>query len=292
VRIDNGTSRSSVRTGDANFRGELPAPARSDLTKEREMALIQTKHSDSIATITLDDHAKRNALSAALIAETLAALEEFKAKAVRALVLRSAASAKIWCAGHDVSELPKANIDPLPYSEPMEQLLRAVKAFPAPVIAMVHGSVWGGGCDLVMSCDLVFGDETCAFAVTPAKLGVPYNVAGLLTFLRRVPLTIAKEMFFTAGPVAAQRAESVGIINQLVPEAKLEAHVYAVAETIATRSPQAIQAAKEAMRVLSEAVSLSPTTYERLQGLRRDVYFGHDYQEGIQAFREKRPAKF
>jgi len=256
------------------------------------MALIRTEHSENIATIAFDDYAKRNALSTTLIAETLAALEQFKAKAVRAVVLRSALSEKIWCAGHDVSELPKANIDPLPYSEPMEQLLRAIKAFPAPVIAMVHGSVWGGGCDLVMSCDLVFGDETCAFAITPTKLGVPYNVAGLLTFLTRVPLTIAKEMFFTAAPVPAERAERVGIINELVPEAKLEAHVYALAGTIATRSPEAIKASKEAMRVLSEAVALNPTTYERLQGLRRDVYFGHDYQEGIQAFREKRPPKF
>jgi methylmalonyl-CoA decarboxylase len=66
-------------------------------------------------------------------------------------------------------------------------------------IAMVHGSVWGGACDLIMSCDLVFGDETSAFAITPAKIGVPCNVAGLLNFLSRVPLTIAKEMFFTAG---------------------------------------------------------------------------------------------
>jgi methylmalonyl-CoA decarboxylase len=118
---------------------------------------------------------------------------------VRALVLRSAVKEKVWCAGHDVSELPKADMDPLPYSDPLEQLLRAVKNFPAPVIAMVHGSVWGGACDLIMSCDLVFGDETSAFAITPAKIGVPCNFAGLLNFLSRVPLTIAKEMFFTAG---------------------------------------------------------------------------------------------
>jgi methylmalonyl-CoA decarboxylase len=256
------------------------------------MALIQIANSGDVATIALDDYAKRNSLSAALIAETLAALTQFKATKVRAVVLRSAVIENIWSAGHDVSELPKANVDPLPYSEPMEQLLRAIKAFPAPVIAMVHGSVWGGACDLIMSCDLVFGDETCAFAITPAKLGVPYNIAGLLTFLSRVPLTIAKEMFFTAEPIGAQRAERVGIINELVPEAELETHVYALARTIATRSPEAIKASKEAMRVLSEAVALSPTTYERLQGLRREVYFGHDYHEGIQAFLEKRQARF
>jgi methylmalonyl-CoA decarboxylase len=211
---------------------------------------------------------------------------------VRALVLRSAVNEKVWSAGHDVSELPLADFDPLPYNDPLEKLLRAVKAFPAPVIGMVHGSVWGGACDLIMACDLVFGDETCAFAITPAKLGLPYNTGGLLNFMSRMPLTIAKEMFFTADPISAQRAERVGIINELVPEAELEARVYQIAAAIATRSPHAIRASKEAMNVLSGAAAINPGTYERLQGLRRDVYRGSDYREGIQAFLEKRPAKF
>jgi methylmalonyl-CoA decarboxylase len=99
-------------------------------------------------------------------------------------------------------------------------------------------------------------------------------------------------MFFSADLLSAQRAERVGIINELVPESNLEARVYAMAKTIATRSPQAIRASKEAMHVLSEAVAINPGTYERLQGLRRDVYFGRDYHEGIQAFMEKRAAKF
>lgn len=256
------------------------------------MALIQTKHFEYIATIAFDNYSKRNALSATLIAETIAALEQFRAKGVRAVVLRSAGSAAVWSAGHDVSELPKTAIDPLPYSEPLEELLRAVKGFPAPVIGMVHGSVWGGACELIMSCDLVFGDETCAFAITPAKLGLPYNVAGLLSFLSRIPLAIAKEMFFTADLISAERAERVGIINELVPEADLEARVYALAATIASRSPQAVSASKEAMHVLSEALAINPSTYERLQGLRRDVYFGRDYQEGIRAFMEERGAQF
>jgi len=256
------------------------------------MPLIQTKESENIATIALDNYSKRNALSRALIAETIAALDQFRAKGARVVVLRSATTEKVWSAGYDVNELPKANIDPLPYNDPLENLLRAVKAFPAPVIGMVHGSVWGAACDLLMSCDLAFGDQTCSFAVTAAKLGLPYNIAGLHNFLSRVPLTVAKEMFFTANPISAPRAERIGIINELVPEAELESRVYAIAGTIATRSPQAINASKEAIRALSEAIAINPSTYERLQGLRRGVYFGADYQEGVQAFLEKRAPRF
>jgi methylmalonyl-CoA decarboxylase len=256
------------------------------------MPLIQTTITDQIATIAFDNYAKRNALGADLISEMLAALRRFKAEKARAVVLRSASAGKVWSAGHDVDELPKANVDPLPYSDPLEQLLRGVKTFPAPVIAMVHGSVWGGACELVMACDLVVGDETCAFAITPAKLGLPYNADGLLNFMRRVPLNVAKEMFFTAEPIPATRAERVGIVNAIVPAAELESHTYAMAHTIATRSSQAIAAIKEAMRVLGEAAAINPETYEYLQGIRRDVYFGPDYREGISAFIEKRPARF
>jgi methylmalonyl-CoA decarboxylase len=256
------------------------------------MPLIRTTLADAIGTIAFDRDAKRNALSAGLIGETIAALDDFKARRARAVVLRSAGAGKVWSAGHDVEELPKADVDPLPYSDPLERLLRAVKAFPAPVIAMVHGSVWGGACDLVMACDLVYGDESCSFAITPAKLGLPYNVAGLLNFMSRLPLNVVKEMFFSAEPIPAERAERVGIVNRLVPATELEAATYAMARTFTTRSAAAIASAKESIRILSESVPINPEVFEYLHGLRRDVYFGPDYREGTAAFLEKRKAKF
>jgi methylmalonyl-CoA decarboxylase len=99
-------------------------------------------------------------------------------------------------------------------------------------------------------------------------------------------------MFFTADPIGAERAEQVGIVNMLVPVAELESRTYAMARTIASRSADAIAACKEAIHFLSEAVAMSPGTYEYLHGLRRNVYMGRDYHEGIQAFIEKRPPKF
>jgi len=256
------------------------------------MTLVQKKLEGNIGTIALDHYDKRNALGSELTAEVVSTLHEFRSEGARAVVLRSARDDKVWSAGVDVSELPKSDVDPLPYTYPFERMLRAVKEFPAPVIAMIHGTVWGGACDLVMNCDLVFGDETCAFALTPAKLGLPYNAGGFLTFMSRLPLTIVKEMVFTAEPISAARAERVGLVNAIVPAAELEARVYGTAKTILTRSAAAIAASKEAMRVLSEAVAINPATYEYLQSLRRDVYFGKDYREGIQAFLERRPPKF
>jgi len=256
------------------------------------LALIQTTFADHIGVIAFDHYAKRNALSFELIAETLTALDHLQQQRARVVILRSAVQEKVWSSGHSVDELPKADIDPLPYDEPLEKLLRAVKAFPAPIIAMVHGTVWGGACDLIMACDMVYADETSAFAITPAKIGLPYNSVGILNFMRRLPLNVVKEMFFTADPIDAQRAERVGIVNKLTTSADLEASVFDLAKPIASRSPASIAAFKEATRALSGAVAMNPDTYEYLQGLRRTVYFGADYREGISAFLEKRPAKF
>ena len=256
------------------------------------MDFIKVGMRDRVATLSFDHYSKRNALSRALIAECLDALAQFQNEKARVVVLRSATPQKVWSAGHDIDELPQSNRDPLPYDDPLEQLLRAVAAFPAPVIAMVQGSAWGGACDLVMTCDMVFGDETCAFAITPAKLGLPYNAVGVLHFLNRLPLNMVMEMFCTAEPIPAKRARHVGIVNDLVPAAALEQHVYRLSEIIATRSSEAILSFKATARALAEAVPLSPETFERIHGLRRQAYFGTDYNEGVRAFVEKRPPHF
>src|SRR5262245_17103054 len=253
--------------------------------------LILTEHTDFIGTITLNQPTKRNALSEALVEELLAALRHFAEASARVVIICADREAKVWSSGHDVAELPQGQ-DPLAYSDPLERLLRAVRGFPSPVIAMVHGSVWGGATDLVLSCDLVIGDETCAFAITPVNLGLPYNTTGLLQFMRRVPLNLAKEMFFTAAPVQAADAEKWGIVNHLVPVGDLERFTYELARLIAAKAPLAVSVVKEQLRILVEADPLTPAAFERIEELRQKVVQSADYAEGIGAFREKRRPVF
>ena len=256
------------------------------------MSLTSTDRSDAIGTITLNHDEKRNALSSTLIEEIISALQSFAETGVRSVVLRANPGVKVWSAGHNVEELPQANRDPLGWDDPLRLLVREIQATPAPVVAMIEGSVWGGACEVAMACDIVVACEASTFAITPAKLGVPYNLTGLMTFMNAVHLHIVKEMAFTAQPISAQRAEQLGIVNRVVNAAELEATAYRLAEQIARNAPLSIAVMKEELNLLANARDLSPLSFERIQALRRVVYNSADYREGIQAFLEKRKPRF
>lgn len=256
------------------------------------MSLVRIELDDFVGTVTLDHDRKRNALSAALVEALVAALATLKEGKARVLILRARPGAKVWSAGHDVSELPLGGRDPLGWDDPLRHLIREIENFPAPVIAMIEGGVWGGACETVMACDLVIAAPSATFAATPAKLGVPYNVSGMLTFLNATGLRIVKEMVFTAQPIAAERAAALGLINHLVPADEIEAFTMSMAQTIAANSPLSIAVMKEQLRILAGAHPMTPQGFERVQGLRRLVYDSEDYREGVTAFLERRPPRF
>lgn len=252
---------------------------------------ILAERNDAIGTLIFNQPAKRNALSAALVEELITALDSFQKVGIRVVVLRAARDARVWSSGHDITELPQGQ-DPLPYSDSFEQALRAIKTFPTPIIAMVHGSVWGVATDLVLSCDIAIGDETSSFAVTPANIGLAYNTSGLLRFMRRLPLNRVKEMFFTAEPVTAAEAVEWGILNHLVEADRLEDYTYDLARRIATKAPLVLRVVKEQLRILTDASPITSDVFERIEALRESVYQSADYLEGIRAFQQKRPPSF
>lgn len=256
------------------------------------MSLIHVEFDGAVGVVTLDNPARRNALNAATAEEMINALRGLDAEGVRAVILRAPPGAPVWSSGHDVSELPGPHDDPLSYDDSLERMLRAVKQFRAPVIAMVHGSVWGGACDLALSCDVIVADPTATFAITPANIGLPYNLTGILQFLSRLPLNVAKEMFFTAAPVGADDARRWNLINHLVPEDELESFTRDMARRIADKAPLAVAVIKEQFRMLVASRPMTPDTLERIQGMRRQVWQSKDYAEGILAFQEKRKPHF
>ena len=259
---------------------------------DRPEGTVQADVVGRVGIITLGDRDKRNAIGAEMASRVTAALEGLRVRRVRAIVLRAAPGMDVWSAGHDIGELPAGQRDPLGYDDPLEELIRAIRTFPAPVVAMVHGTVWGGALDLVLSCDLAVADETASFAITPANLGLPYNITGLLHFHGRLPINVIEEMFFTAAPIDARKASQWMLINHLVPWDRLESFTLELAATMATKSPLAIAVIKEQLRVLSDYQPIAAEVYERVQGLRRRAYDSSDYREGLEAFAQKRQPIF
>ena len=256
------------------------------------MSLTQVECNGPLVTITLCNQAKRNILSGEMIDGILAGLTQARETKARAVILRAESGCKVWSAGHDVSELPEAHRDPLGWSDPLRVIIRAIEDFPAPVIALIEGGVWGGACEVALACDMIVATPDSTFAITPAKMGIPYNISGLLTMLNAMSIHVVREMAFTALPIDAQRARALGIINHLVEADAITEFCQEIARGIATLAPLAIAVMKEELRVLASAHSITPRMFERVQGLRRQVYDSQDYHEGIRAFKERRSPNF
>lgn len=254
--------------------------------------LILTEVNDNIGIITFNNPSKKNALNSELLLRIVSALQEFEFQKVRAVIIRAEKNAKVWSAGHDIDELPLNGIDPLGQEKPLEQALNAIQIFPAPVLAMVEGSVWGGACDLAITCDMVIGSPDCTFAITPAKIGVPYNASGILHFINRLGLSHAKEMFFTGSPIDSETALHFGIVNHIVENDKIDDFTFNLAKKISYNSPLSISVIKEQFRILTNAHPITPNAFEHIESLRRKVYCSEDYLEGIKSFKEKRRPSF
>ncbi len=253
--------------------------------------LVNVEVQGPIAWITIDSPPV-NAINVALIDALSLALDGQAPPDVRAVVIRSVPGAHIWSAGHDVRELPTDGRDPLTYSDPLRRMVRRIETHPLPIIAMVEGSVWGGACELVLACDLVVASSQATFALTPAHIGVPYDVAGILNLMKVADLHFVKEMLFTARPTNASRMAAYGVVNAVVPVEELESTTAEFCTAIAAASPLVIRIMKEELRVLGNAHPITPEAFERIQSQRREVYDSHDYQEGIHAFLEKRRPEF
>ena len=268
------------------------SPTSPAASSAAEPTYILRKIDGRIGTLTINHEDKLNCLSHLLMDQLMSGLEELVKEGVNVIVLRANPGVKVWSAGHDINELPEPRRDPLSYGDPLETLLRRLQDCAVPVIAMVEGTVWGGACDLCCSCDMVIATDGSTFAMTPAKIGIPYNASGLIHFINHIGVNKAKEMFFTARPTPVTEAWNNGFVNHHVPADDLERFTYELAGRIAKNAPLAVRAIKAQFRLLTRGALLDAETAERIQAIRRKVYDSADYAEGIQSFKEKRPPVF
>lgn len=247
-----------------------------------EDVLVRSARRGAAAVITLDSPRNRNALSRALLAQLQAELRRAAADpGVRVLVLTGAGP--VFCSGADLREQADG-AGPGPVGLP--EVLTLLMEGPLPVVARVNGPARAGGLGLVAACDLAVGLTTATFGFSEVRLGVAPAVIAV-PCLRRMDRRAARELFLTGEPFDGARAGQVGLLDRVVLEAELDATVDALVERLALGGPQALAATKALLSALPGPSLGEDLT--RMAALSAERFASAEGQEGIAAFREKRP---
>lgn len=263
----------------------------------RELAdgrLLVDQPADAVARLTLNNPEKRNPLDHEVLDAIAATLPELAAGIeARCLLITGAGGA--FSAGYDIGAIPQdtfAEDAEALVAHPFHAAMEALSAHPYPVVAAINGHCLGGGLELAVRCDLRVCAAGAKLGMPPAKLGLIYGHTGLERFIDVIGVAQTRELFLTGRNVSAARAESIGLVNEVVADAEVEAASLALASEIAANAPLATRGNKRAIEALARRPRLTPEEERELVELRRSCFASDDFREGIQAFAEKRKPRW
>ena len=256
--------------------------------------LVLTEKAGGVATLTLNNPAKRNALSRAMRAALEAALADVAADpTVRVVVLTHAGP--VFCAGMDLKEASQGtgtdgSGDGMQGAvRSLLGLLRAIVACPKPVVAKIAGTVRAGGLGIVGACDVAVSAGSVTYAFTEARLGIAPAVISLTTLPRMDPRK-AHRWCLTGESFDAHAAADAGLISQAVPQAELDEAVAAVTAELLLASPQGLA---ETKRLLGRPMLAAlDGEGEEIGKLSADLFASEEAAEGMRAFAERRPPRW
>jgi enoyl-CoA hydratase len=249
---------------------------------------ITTAVEDQIGVVTLNRPKVLNALNHELMDELVKALEAFdRDDEIRVIVLTGGERA--FAAGADIKEMSDETTVSIMYKDRFSTWDK-IKNIKKPIIAAVSGYALGGGCELVMNCDIIVASETAQFGQPEINLGVIPGAGGTQRLTRIVGKYKAMELILTGRPFTACEAHQMGLVNKVAPVELFLDEAKAMAKEIAKKSPIAVKLAKESILKTFET-----TLNEGLQFERKNFYMlfsSEDQKEGMKAFMEKRQASF
>ncbi|MBI4678443.1 MAG: enoyl-CoA hydratase/isomerase family protein [Elusimicrobia bacterium] len=246
-----------------------------------------------VMTLTLNRPKVSNALNLELLhllGEYLKEAQE--SSSVRCVVLTGAGRA--FSCGADLNEVERLRQDPAwSYSEELRRVLHPIllrmRAMEKPVVASVNGAAEGLGASLALSCDLKVASEDASFTCSCAPTGLlPCGLTGLLP--SRVGLSRALELAWTARPVPAQEALTLGLVNMVVPPYRLESTAFNVVSKLLEAAPRCLGLTKKVMNRASVRSLKDELEYEaHIQDI---LVKTKDHAEGLAAVLERRPPRF
>lgn len=249
---------------------------------------IQIAIEEHIGIITLNRPSVLNALNHELMDELVKALEEFDHdNNIRVIILTG--SERAFAAGADIKEMSDETTISIMLKDRFATWDR-IRHIKKPIVAAVSGYALGGGCELVMNCDIIIASETAQFGQPEINIGVIPGAGGTQRLTRVLGKHKAMEMILTGRPINAHEAHALGLVNKVVPVEIYLDEAKTIAKEISKKSPVAVQLAKEAI-----LKTFDTTISDGLQFERKNFYMlfsSEDQKEGMRAFLEKRTASF
>ncbi|XP_039208877.1 enoyl-CoA hydratase, mitochondrial [Crotalus tigris] len=241
-----------------------------------------------VAVIQLNRPKALNALCDELMLELSQALDALEQDpTVRAIVLTG--NEKAFAAGADIKEMQHRTFQEC-YGSNFLAHWNRLASIRKPVIAAVNGYALGGGCELAMMCDIIYAGEKAQFGQPEILLGTIPGAGGTQRLTRAVGKSLAMEMILTGERISAHEAKLAGLVSKVCPVEKLLDEAISCGEKIARHSKLVVAMAKEAV---DAAFELSLAEGNRLEKrLFHSTFATEDRKEGMDAFVEKREAKF
>ena len=246
---------------------------------------------DSIGLLTINRPQVLNALNRETMTEISQVVGKIATDPEVAVLIITGAGEKSFVAGADISEMRTLSaLEGRAWSKFSQATFNAIENLPQPVIAAVNGYALGGGCELAMSCDIRIASDKAKFGQPEVLLGVVAAFAGTQRLPRLIGKGRAKELLFTGDQIDAAEACRIGLVNKVVPAGELLTAAKELAAKIISRGPVAVQLCKAAVNEGLDMDLESAQAYEaEVFGL---CFATADQKEGMNAFVEKRPAKF
>lgn len=251
---------------------------------------ILVRSHEPTAVITLNRPDKLNAMSMVLKEELIRALHELDANPTTRVIVITGAGQKAFTAGADIHEFHERT--------PMDQwrmyehgtIYDAVDRMSKPILAMINGYCFGGGLELAMACDIRIASGRATLGQTELNIGIIPGGGGSQRLPRLVGLGNAMKLTLTGDRISAEEAARIGLVDEVVPHARLERRTLEIAAKIAAHSALAVRLAKAAVRASARLPLDQGLRYE--QTLFALAMASADKEEGVRAFLEKRDAKW
>lgn len=252
---------------------------------------IDVEHDASVATITVNEPEKLNALDAESLESLRAAIVATAWRSEIRVIILTGAGDRAFVAGADIKQMSGLSRDEaLAFARLGHATALALETAPHPVIAAINGFALGGGCELALACDIRLASSNAILAQPEVSLGIPPGWGGSQRLPRIVGAGLAAELIFTGRRVAAEEALRIGLVNAVHEPGALMDAARELATAIAANGPAAVRASKRLIAVSRTSQSTQGLSEEARTFA--DAFGEPEQREGMAAFIEKRKPAF